>query len=61
MKVVRDMKHEEYVKFLTEQLVTRMDRTKEDKINRKQHKNPDIISNKWFGLFPLSWRILTKK
>lgn len=55
------MTHQDYVKFLTEQLVLRMDRTnqKQDKNNHK--KTPDIFFNNWFGLFPFSWKMFIKK
>lgn len=53
--------HQDYVKFLTEQLVLRMDQTKQDKQKNKDEKTPDILSNTWFGIFPISWKILIKK
>jgi len=60
-KEVIAMTHQDYVKFLTEQLVLRMDRTKQDKQKNKDEKTTDILSNTWFGIFPISWKILTKK
>lgn len=55
------MSHQDYVRFLTEQLVTKMNETKIEKRQRKKERHHDIFSHRWFGLFPFTWKILTKK
>ncbi|MBO1005845.1 YqzE family protein [Pseudogracilibacillus auburnensis] len=55
------MSHNEYVKFITEQLVTHMNKTKQERKEGKVNKNQSIYSNRWFGLFPFTIRLLFKK
>lgn len=54
------MKHNEYVKFLTEQVVIHMNKTKVERIKEKENKQTQLLSNRWFGLFPFTIKLLFK-
>ncbi|AEH47244.1 YqzE family protein [Parageobacillus thermoglucosidasius] len=57
------MSTNDYVKFFTQQLVTYMDLPKEERIKkrmqRKREKPP--LSYRWFGLIPISLRLLFRR
>jgi len=55
------MSHNEYVKFMTEQLVTFMNQTKQERKANRKDKRALSLSNKWFGLFPFTLKLLFKK
>lgn len=56
------MSHNEYVKFITEQLVTAMNTSKQDrKKKREKKKDMTTFSNRWFGLFPFTIKLMLKK
>jgi len=54
------MKSNDLVKYLTIQLVERMDQPKTDK-KRSKEKKTGSLSFRWFGLIPLSLKVMTKK
>lgn len=51
----------DYVKFMTEQLVTYMNQTKDERKKNKREKTSYVVGNKWFGLFPFTIKLLMKK
>lgn len=53
------MSHNEYIKFITEQLVTHMNKTKQERKKKKEKK--ELLSNRWLGLFPFTIKLLFKK
>ncbi|AST92521.1 YqzE family protein [Sutcliffiella cohnii] len=57
------MKTNDYVKYVTQQLVSYMDQPKdvrkEQRIVRKQEQAP--LSNQWLGVIPLSLKLMFKK
>ncbi len=55
------MSHNDYVKFITEQIVSHMNKTKIERKAHKQAKSPTSLSNKWFGIFPFTFKLLLKK
>jgi len=58
---VNKMKQNEYIKFMTEQLVTYMDKPKEERKKTKNNKEQNGFSNRWLGLFPFTIKLLLKK
>ena len=55
------MKSNEYVKFLTEQLVTYLDTPKSERKKEKSVNESSLYSNNWFGLFPFTIKLLLRK
>jgi len=55
------MKQNEYIKFMTEQLVTYMNKSKKERKEIKNEKEINSLSNRWFGLFPFTIKLLLKK
>lgn len=55
------MSHQEYVRFLTEQFVTKMNETENEKQERKEKRQQPLFTSHWLGLFPFTWKILMKK
>jgi len=56
------MKSNDYVKFMTQQLVTYMELPAEERKKRKlEQKNPSIYTNRWLGVFPFALRVIRKK
>lgn len=56
------MKQNDYVKYLTEQLVSHMNTSKQERKKLKEKKSNTLIySNQWFGLFPFTIKLLFKK
>lgn len=55
------MSNQDYVRFLTEQLVTKMNETENEKQERKKERQPNLFSHRWFGLVPFTWKVLMKK
>ncbi len=51
------MTFQAYLKFLTEQLVTRMDKQDSPETNNREN----VYVNHWFGLVPLSWKLWKAK
>jgi hypothetical protein len=62
-KGVASMAANDYVKFVTQQLVAYMDLPKEERkkrrMQRKQEKPP--LAYHWFGMIPLSLRLLFRR
>lgn len=57
------MKGNEYLRYVTEQVVTYMDLPKEEKIKRKelQYTTSDAYKNRWLGLLPFTVKLWYKK
>ena len=55
------MSSNDYVKFLTEQLVTYMNKPKEARKKEKMKKEKSAYSNNWLGLLPFTIKLLFKK
>lgn len=56
------MSGNDYVKFMTQEIVKYMDLPEEEKKNRRQKRDKgDHISNRWFGLLPFAFKMLVKK
>ncbi|RDW21937.1 YqzE family protein [Oceanobacillus chungangensis] len=56
------MKSNEYVKFMTQQIVTYMELPMEERKKRKlEQKNPSIYANHWLGVLPFALRVMRKK
>ncbi|MCA1023016.1 YqzE family protein [Halobacillus litoralis] len=55
------MNQNDYVKFLTEEMVKYMQLSKEEKKQRKQEKPSRKSSVYWFGLIPLAIRMFRRK
>lgn len=55
------MKSNDYVKFLTEQFVTYIDKPKDERKKEKTKKEQSVYSNNWFGLFPFTIKLLLKR
>lgn len=54
------MSSNDYVKFLTQQLVTYMNKPKEDRKKEKTKNEQSAYSSNWFGLFPFTIKLLFK-
>jgi len=59
--LVKDMSHQDYVRFLTERLVSKMNNPKTKEQLPKAEPSQQIYSNRWFGLFPFTLKLLFKK
>lgn len=56
------MSGNDYIKFLTEQFVTYMDLSPEERKKRKtDHNERTSISNRWFGVLPFAIKSMRKK
>lgn len=55
------MSQHDYVKFITAQLVTHMNKTKQQKKLARKKTSDITYSNKWFGLFPFTIKLMFKK
>ncbi len=57
------MKTNDYVKFMTEQVVTYMNSSTEEKKQKKQDKKEgrELFTSKWFGVLPLALKVLVEK
>lgn len=57
------MKTNDYVKFVTEQVVTYMDIPSEEKKSKKEQKKQEkeLFANRWFGILPVSMKLLTNR
>jgi len=58
------MSGNDYVKYITEQLITYLNKTPEERQqakvqNKKKKKNN--FTNQWLGIFPMAFRLLVKK
>lgn len=52
----------EYVKYITEQIVTHLNKPYDERKKRKKRKQPPTIyMNRWFGLLPFALRVLFDK
>ena len=56
----------EYIKYITEQIVAYLDKTpeekKEMKIMQQKHKGDNRrLSSQWFGMLPISLKLFMKK
>lgn len=53
----------DYVKFMTEQVVTYIDLPSEERKKRKvaQKKTPATYSNRWLGILPFAIKTIWKK
>lgn len=55
------MSNHTYIKYLTEQIVTYMNKTPKERQKRKQtKKNKLTYSNHWFGLIPFAFKTMFK-
>ncbi|ENH97454.1 hypothetical protein J416_05568 [Gracilibacillus halophilus YIM-C55.5] len=57
------MSGNDYVKYMTQQIVRYMDTPKPErkKIKQEKKEEPIIYSSKWFGVLPFAFRLLLKK
>ncbi|WP_077621587.1 YqzE family protein [Sediminibacillus massiliensis] len=57
------MSGNDYVKFMTQEIVRYMDTPQEERLKQKADKkgNSNEISGHWFGLLPFAFRLLIKK
>ncbi|RDW19187.1 YqzE family protein [Oceanobacillus arenosus] len=56
------MKSNEYVKFMTQQIVSYMELPAEERKKRKlEHKQPTLYANRWFGVLPFALKVIRKK
>lgn len=55
------MSSNDFIKFLTEQLVTYMNKSKTERKKEKEKTDQPIYSNNWFGLFPFTIKLLLKR
>ncbi|MFC4022806.1 YqzE family protein [Oceanobacillus longus] len=56
------MSGNDYLKFITEQLISYMDLSSEEKQKRKkQKKDYPIYTSKWLGMLPFTIRIMFQK
>jgi len=57
------MSGKDYLKFVTEQIVTYMDLSSEEKKLRKQTQkmNRPLYTSKWLGMLPFSLKIIFQK
>lgn len=52
----------DYIKFITQQVVSYMDSPKEERMKRKKtYRHETGVSNRWFGMLPLAIRMFMKK
>lgn len=53
----------DYVKFVTEKMVTFINSTPEQRQAKKQKQEPEpnLYSNRWFGVLPFAFKIFRKK
>ncbi|WP_229683034.1 YqzE family protein [Virgibacillus oceani] len=53
----------DYVKYMTEQVVTFMDMPRNERKSRRKHKKSDVslLSNKWLGVLPFALKMFMKK
>lgn len=52
---------QEIVKYMTEEFVRFMNQTKEERKRMKKLHAMNTLTNRWFGLVPLSVKIWSKK
>ncbi|WP_226582981.1 YqzE family protein [Halobacillus litoralis] len=55
------MNQNDYVKFLTEEMVKYMQMSKEEKKQRKELKPSKKTSSYWFGMIPLALKMFKRK
>ncbi|MDC3415505.1 YqzE family protein [Aquibacillus salsiterrae] len=57
------MSGNDYVKFMTQEIVKYMDMPQEERKKRKQNRTEQEyhLSNKWFGILPFAFKLLVKK
>ncbi|MDL4841562.1 YqzE family protein [Aquibacillus rhizosphaerae] len=59
------MSGNDYMKFMTQEIVKYMDMPQEEKKKRKQEKHfrkkQESMSSRWFGLLPFAFKLLVKK
>ncbi|AIF43447.1 hypothetical protein X953_10215 [Virgibacillus sp. SK37] len=56
------MSGNDYLKFMTEQIVSYIDLSPEER--KKKHnkkKNDKVVTNRWFGIVPFAYRAWRKK
>lgn len=63
LKSGEEMKTNDYVKFMTEQIVTYMDSPTEEKKQKKREKQEEkeLFASKWFGVLPLALKVFREK
>nr|WP_029191111.1 YqzE family protein [Ornithinibacillus scapharcae] len=59
------MKGNDYVKFMTQQVVSYIDLPKEErkqrKLNQKAEKQYPVLGNKWFGVLPYAIKSIFRR
>ncbi|MFD0951592.1 YqzE family protein [Virgibacillus natechei] len=60
---MRPISVNDYLRFMTEQVVTYIDSPSEERKNRRaaQKNDPPIYSNRWLGVLPFALRTIRKK
>ncbi|WP_079530264.1 YqzE family protein [Halobacillus hunanensis] len=55
------MKKNEYVQFLTEEMMKYMHRTKQEKHDRKIQRTSKGSSSYWFGIIPFALKMMKRR
>ncbi|WP_099158860.1 YqzE family protein [Virgibacillus ndiopensis] len=57
------MSGNDYVKYMTEQVVTYIDTPRDERKSRKKQQNSNVssFSNKWLGVLPFALKMFMKK
>ncbi|MFS0861531.1 YqzE family protein [Fredinandcohnia sp. 179-A 10B2 NHS] len=57
------MSTNDYVKFVTQQIVSYIDKPKEVRKQTRQQRKEELppLSNRWFGVLPLAFSLIFKK
>lgn len=56
------MSNHTYIKYLTEQFVTYINKTpQERKIKKEMRQTEHIYSNRWFGLIPFTFKMIFRR
>lgn len=57
------MSGNDYIKFMTGEIISYLDLTTEDKKERKNREKSSqhVLSNRWLGMVPLAMKMLWKK
>ncbi|MFD1335485.1 YqzE family protein [Oceanobacillus iheyensis] len=57
------MKGNDYLRYMTEQVVTYLDLPKEEKRKRKKRykRTNDVYQSRWFGVLPFTFKLWYKK
>lgn len=51
----------EFIKYITKKLVIYLEMTKSEKVERKSKRSEDHSSSAWFGVLPMSFKLIMRK